>query len=110
MPQYGMAQYGLHQYGLYTLSSGGNYVASSQPRMRIRFRMTNGGIGLWVETQNAEETIPGKFPQIRIKTNDGNWVYIQSATLPKHSTKVRVRSLTNDKPSDWVIYEEAKVE
>ena len=107
--QYGLVQYGLYPYGQYSIQTD-SYQLVEQPRMRIRFRLADGGIGLWVENQSLEQQIPGHFPAIRIKTNAGDWVYTQQASLPKHASKVRVRMRSGDTTHPWVLYEEAKIE
>lgn len=106
--QYGLIQYGLYPYGRYEMETS-SYQLVDQPRMRIRLRKADGGIGVWVENQKSEQAIPGHFPQIRIKTNNGDWVYTQSILLPRHVSKVRVRALTEDRKHPWIIYEEAKI-
>lgn len=104
--QYGLVQYGLYPYGRYDLTIGGNYELSDVPRMRIRIRTADGGIGLWVETQKLEQMIPGKFPLMRIKTDNGDWLYTQMVPITP-SSKVRVRTLKNGIAGPWVLYEEA---
>jgi hypothetical protein len=107
--QYGLVQYGLYPYGRYDVKTD-SYKLVNQPRMRIRLRKADGGIGVWVETQKAEQNVPGHFPAIRIRTNSGEWIYTQSVSLPKHASKVRVRTRSDDNVHPWIIYEEAKIE
>lgn len=107
--QYGLVQYGLYPYGIYDVQTS-SFKLINEPRMRIRLRKGDGGIGLWVETQKAEQNVPGHFPPIRIKTNAGDWVYTQNVSLPKHASKVRVRARSGDEVHPWILYEEAKIE
>lgn len=107
--QYGLAPYGLYPYGRYDLTTD-SYKLIEQPRMRIRLRLANGGIGVWVENQVLEQKIPGHIPPIRIRTNAGDWMYTQHISLPKHASKVRVRMRSANTIHPWILYEEAKIE
>ena len=104
--QYGLDQYGLYQYGRYELDGDDGYKVIDQPRMRIRIRDKDGGIGLWVASHKQAIAIPGHFPRMRIRTNTGEFVEAQWMKLPYHPSKVRIRAHKNDKAHDWVIYEE----
>ena len=107
--QYGLVQYGLYPYGRYDFSTSSGYQASLQPRMRIRSRTAGGGIGLWIENQQLTQNLPGKFPFIRMKTNNGEWVYTQSVEIPKWASKIRIRTISEETLHPWVLYEEAKI-
>jgi len=107
--QYGLEQYGLYQYGRYELDADGDYKPELEPRMRIRTRTDKGKIGLWVETQQLQQNIPGHFPFVRMRTNNGNWVYTQNVSLPAHMSKVRIRATNEKKEYPWVLYEEAVI-
>lgn len=107
--QYGLVQYGLYPYGRYDFPLNSGYIPGEQPRMRIRSRTNDGGIGLWIENQQLKQQIPGHFPRIRIKTNTGEWVYMQQTKFPTWASKVRIRARSNEKAHPWVLYEEANI-
>lgn len=110
MPRYGESQYGLFQYGIYELDgSESGFKPELGSRMRMRMHTKDGGIGLWVETQGMEAPIDKPFPKIRIKTQDGHWIYQQHVILPTTASKVRIRARQGEETHPWVLYEEARI-
>jgi len=71
--QYGRFKYNEKQYGQYDKGSGDGITVHKVP---IRMRVKD---GIYIYTQHVE--IPGKFPNIRIRSKQGSangeWTYLQ---------------------------------
>jgi hypothetical protein len=106
MPKYGRNKYGQFKYGKYVLSrggGGGNFVLGPHVRYRVRHIQQDGTYTDYLTMCKDRMSITGNHPRIRLRANDGEWVYTQQEFINKDTFKARIRSIGADgTPGEWV--------
>lgn len=92
MPHFGRHQYGRFQYGKYTLHTKGNGLQVSDA---IRLRMLSSALRI----RTDKVTMNGEPARLRMRAQNGEWVYAQEASIQGETFKVRIRTLGS---SEWV--------
>lgn len=92
MPHFGRHQYGRFQYGRYTLHTKGNGLEVSEA---VRLRMLSSTLRI----RTDKVSIEGGVKDLRIRTQNGEWVYSQEASISGETFRVRMRTLGS---TDWV--------
>ena len=98
MPKYSRKQYSLKKYGQYHSAGGKEYYLTDGffRRARICLKLTN-SYTVWVY-QHTPVQIKGKYDKIRVKSNTGDIVYIQTLIV-RGQHAVRVRSNLHEEDS-----------
>ena len=112
MPQYGITQYGIEKYGRYQLGTpGGSGAIGPFVRYRIRTYDREGKMSEFVTLCKEWVSMPAPSgSKIRVRSNNGEWVYTQQETIPKQVFAVRIRSIdSNGNASEWVVSEVGEI-
>ena len=110
MPQYGSFKYGRARYGRYILSTYDKNAIG--PYVRYRMASLSGNNKSEYAVMNMENAAVSTDVQgkIRMRTNNGEWVYTQQAEINTSVYKVRARSISSaNEMSPWVIYESGQI-
>lgn len=101
MPRYGRFRYGtLQKYGRYELvTTDGQAIGPHKP-YRIRVHTQQWGPRLSLIRDRV--TLDAETPPLRLRADDGPWVYQQAATIRGDAVKIRLRAHNADGYSPWL--------
>ena len=97
MPQYSRKQYSLKKYGRYQSAGGKEYYLTDGffRRARIRLKLSDGHT-VWIY-QHRPVQFKGNYDKIRVKSNTGDTVYVQTVQVKgQHAVRVRSNLQTED--------------
>jgi hypothetical protein len=100
MPKYGTFKYGKAKYGRYDLTT--DVDLSQTKRYRLRLCNSSGQSRPIVNHGITLKGLGGPV-KVRIRANNGNWVYGQSITIEGQVDAIRIRAVSKDGTiSPWV--------
>jgi hypothetical protein len=113
MPKYGRFKFGrIAKYGRYDLRAGSSKVIGPYVRYRTRHIDHAGNRSDYVQMAQERIDIPADstIDRFRMRCNDGQWVYTQSAEANAETFKVRIRSIEADGGrTPWVYGEKGNL-
>jgi hypothetical protein len=113
MPRYGTFRFGqIGRYGRYDITTGQSGAIGPYVRYRIRLLNQDGTSSDYTTmiNQRIDITSPTTINQFRIRTDNGEWVYLQSVVANYNTSNVRVRSILNDgSATEWVMSNRANL-
>lgn len=109
VPKYGQFKYGTYRYGRYELPAVSGALGP-HIRYRMRFHTNDGTKGQYVTMCSDRVSLHTQANRIRMRSNNNEWVYVQSESIDKEIFKVRIRSLnSNGEYSEWVTSDRANL-
>ncbi|BCO16131.1 hypothetical protein_gp078 [Bacillus phage vB_BceM_WH1] len=111
MPQYGRFRYGTrYKYGKYATTTKDPKSIGPHIQYRIRSHSKGEIPSDFARMIHERIEINENFnPRIRIRANDGTWVYLQEETIPAQANHIRMRAV-GEEPGPWVHHITTTVE
>jgi hypothetical protein len=102
MSKYGRAKYGISKYGKYELEVPSGVDLSQTTKFRLRSMDSNKELSRPITNQSVEFSTGGPV-SVRLKTENGSWVYQQSIYINGGPFKLRACAVSDkDIKSNWV--------
>lgn len=101
MPRYNQIKYNKGKYGRYEIEIGTEIPLQNIKRYRLRTIDSNKHESKSIVNHGAYINKTGGPVKVRLKSNDGPWVYNQTAQIKGSPSKIRIKAMGKEE-SEWI--------